>query len=115
MISRSGTLAIATVVSMSVHVAHAAPPVVYDCKWGSEKARLNFTDHIATYAGKDIELGEGILFGFRTPDGAYLSFDVKFSMDVVRFDRPSTMSGKVSLQRDGVDDKVMPVRCTLRR
>lgn len=93
----------------------AAGPVVYTCKWGSENARWNFTDHVVTYAGQNIELGEGILFGFRVPDGAYLSFDVGFSMDVIHFDPPRTMTGKVSRQRDLVDDKVTPVRCVRSR
>jgi hypothetical protein len=108
-------LIFAAVSSLYVQAAWAERSPTYDCTWGTENARLNFADHIATYAGKDIELSEGITFGFDPPAGGFIVFDVGFAMDVIHFDQPKTMSGTATLTQDLVDDKVMPVHCTLHR
>ncbi|BCJ90360.1 hypothetical protein IZ6_10950 [Terrihabitans soli] len=95
--------------------AAQAAPVVYDCKWGSEKARLNFTDHTATYAGKTVDLKEGIVFGFDDPQGKYILFDIPIAIDKIHEKRPWTMSGVIRPDGDFDDPNTIPVRCTLRR
>jgi hypothetical protein len=113
-VSSFSKILLAALLGMSVHAAQAALPVVYDCKWGSEKARLNFTDHIATYAGKDTKLKSGIVFGFDDPSGKYILFDIPVSIDRIHEERPWTISGVVRPGGDLDDPNTIPVRCVLR-
>lgn len=112
------TLIALTALAVSPALASQSGPLMYDCAWGNETARINFKDFIATYAGTDIELSVGdIGFGFQESDGRYVGFEVLPSHDEIWEKRPETVSGLVdSGYDDGREEPVtMPVKCSLVR
>jgi hypothetical protein len=63
----------------------------------NETARIDFKNFIATYAGTDNELAVGAVdFGFSTPWGVAIAFDVPLSQDEIWDTRPETFSGTVA-------------------
>ena len=113
-------LSLVAFASLLIAPAHASQgsPLIYECAWGKETARINFTDFIATFAGTDNELDVGdIAFGFPAPGGRYIDFDVLPSHDEIWEKRPETISGNVVSGYEDLREEpvTIPVRCSLVR
>lgn len=95
-------LVIAALLALTILPAQAAP-VVYDCTWGGQSARLNLTEHRVQIAGLETELNEGLMFNFRTAKGRVV-MDLG-DPDILHFDKPKTIKGTV--------EPNTPVTCSL--